>query len=141
MAKVPIVAETISPARLILNTENVGLTPEQFFRLCGDNPELRLELTAQKEIIIMPPAGSESGGTNFNIAAQLAEWIKRDRTGKGFDSSAGFTLPNAPSGLRTSPGSAGTGGKLSQSTNERSLRRSAPTSLWKSAQRRTSCAN
>lgn len=94
MARVPIAVETVSPARVILNAENVGLTPEQFFRLCSDNPELRLELTAQKEIVIMPPAGSESGGTNFNIAAQLAEWIKRDRTGKGFDSSAGFTLPD-----------------------------------------------
>ena len=80
---------------LLLNVAAVGLTPDQFYRLCSDNPELRLELTAQKEIVIMPPACSESGAWNFNVNAQLAEWIKKDGRGIGFDSSAGFTLPNA----------------------------------------------
>ena len=79
---------------LLLNVESVGLTPEQFYRLCSDNPELRLELTARKEIVIMPPACSESGAWNFNVNTQLGEWIKKDGRGIGFDSSAGFTLPN-----------------------------------------------
>jgi Uma2 family endonuclease len=88
-------AETLNPcAELRLNVESVGLTPDQFYRLCGDNPELRLELTARKEIVIMPPAGSESGAWNFNVNTQLGEWIKKDGRGIGFDSSAGFTLPN-----------------------------------------------
>jgi Uma2 family endonuclease len=94
MAKQPLTVETVNPTRIILNAESVDLTPEQFFRLCSDNPDLCLELTAQKEIVIMPPSGAESGGRNFDLAAQLSEWMKRDRTGKGFDSSAGFTLPN-----------------------------------------------
>ena len=88
-------AETLNPcAELRLNVESVGLTPDQFYRLCGDNPELRLELTARKEIVIMPPAGSESGAWNFNVNTQFGEWIKKDGKGIGFDSSAGFTLPN-----------------------------------------------
>jgi Uma2 family endonuclease len=88
-------AETLNPcAELRLNVESVGLTPDQFYRLCGDNPELRLELTARKEIVIMPPAGSESGAWNFNVNGQLGEWIRKDGRGIGFDSSAGFTLPN-----------------------------------------------
>ena len=32
---------------MVLNLQSVGLSPEQFFRLCGDNPELRMELTAR----------------------------------------------------------------------------------------------
>ncbi len=44
----------------MINVESVGLSPEQFFRLCGDNPELRLELTAQKEIIVMLWSASHS---------------------------------------------------------------------------------
>lgn len=95
MGEVILHADTINPnMELLLNVESVGLTPDQFYRLCSDNPELRLELTARKEIVIMPPAGSESGAWNFNVNAQLAEWIKKDGRGIGFDSSAGFTLPN-----------------------------------------------
>jgi Uma2 family endonuclease len=53
MAKVPLTADPIKTAKFVLNTESVGLSPEQFFRLCRDNPELRLELTAQKQISVM----------------------------------------------------------------------------------------
>src|SRR5437773_2849280 len=42
----------------------------------------------------MPPAGSEGSSWNFDITGQLAVWAKRDKTGIGFDSSGGFTLPN-----------------------------------------------
>ena len=95
MGNVILQSETMKPSmNLLLNVESVGLTPDQFYRLCSDNPELRLELTARKEIVIMPPAGPESGAWNFNVNTQLGEWIKKDGRGIGFDSSAGFTLPN-----------------------------------------------
>ena len=55
MAKIPLTINHVKTGKFILNVESVGLSPEQFFRLCGDNPELRLELTAQKEIIVMNP--------------------------------------------------------------------------------------
>lgn len=42
----------------------------------------------------MPPAFSDTGNRNFNIAAHLWVWAEKDGTGLGFDSSAGFTLPN-----------------------------------------------
>ncbi len=47
MAKVPLTADPIKTAKFMLNTESVGLSPEQFFRLCRDNPELRLEVAAR----------------------------------------------------------------------------------------------
>jgi Uma2 family endonuclease len=87
--------EPRSPSlKVVLNAENVGLTPEQFYRLCGDNPELRIELTAQKEIIIMSPTGSKTGWRCAEILRQLANWAKDDGTGLVFDSNTGFTLPN-----------------------------------------------
>ncbi|MEH2144883.1 Uma2 family endonuclease [Nostoc sp.] len=72
----------------------VQMTNEQFYEFCQANGDLRIERTANGEVIIMPPAFSDTGNRNFNIAAQLGYWTEQDGTGIGFDSSAGFTLPN-----------------------------------------------
>jgi Uma2 family endonuclease len=72
----------------------VKMTQAQFYEFCQANQELRIERTAQGEVIIMPPAFSDTGNRNFNIAAQLGVWTEQNGAGIGFDSSAGFTLPN-----------------------------------------------
>ncbi|MEJ6484337.1 Uma2 family endonuclease [Nostoc punctiforme UO1] len=72
----------------------VQMTNEQFYEFCQANGDLRIERTANGEVIIMPPAFSDTGNRNFNIAAQLGYWTEQDGSGIGFDSSAGFTLPN-----------------------------------------------
>ena len=72
----------------------VQMTNEQFYEFCQANGDLRIERTANGEVIIMPPAFSDTGNRNFNIAAQLGYWTEQDGTGIGFDSSTGFTLPN-----------------------------------------------
>ncbi|NEO46657.1 MAG: Uma2 family endonuclease, partial [Moorea sp. SIO4A3] len=47
---------------LILNlAPTIKLTDEQFFQLCQDNRDLRLESTSKGELIIMPPTGWKSG--------------------------------------------------------------------------------
>ena len=48
---------------VLLNVSHAKLTvtPESFDQLCMDNPDLRLELTKDRELIIMPPTGGESG--------------------------------------------------------------------------------
>ncbi|MBX7175065.1 MAG: Uma2 family endonuclease [Pyrinomonadaceae bacterium] len=71
-----------------------GINYEQFYEFCQDNPELRIEMTRKGEIIVMPPTFSETGGKNFNLIAEFAIWAKENGTGKGFDSSTGFVLPN-----------------------------------------------
>lgn len=95
---------------LLIQTESVPLTvnfpslvqmtDEQFYEFCQANRDLRIERTARGEVIIMPPAFSDTGNRNFNIAAQLWNWTEQDGTGIGFDSSAGFTLS---SGATRSP--------------------------------------
>lgn len=94
MARVPQHIESKHPFRFALNAESVGITPEKFFRLCADNPELRLELTARKEIVIMPPSGGESSWKTGECFGQLRDWAKRDGTGMALESSAGYILPN-----------------------------------------------
>jgi len=70
------------------------MTHEQFYEFCLANRDLRIERTASGEVVIMPPAFSDTGNRNFNLAVQLGSWADQDGTGFGFDSSAGFTLPN-----------------------------------------------
>jgi Uma2 family endonuclease len=70
------------------------MTEEQFSEFCLANRDLRIERTASGEVIVMSPAFSDTGNRNFNIAVQLGSWAERNGTGLGFDSSAGFTLPN-----------------------------------------------
>ena len=83
--------------------EKFKITPEQFDRLAEVNEDKRMELTAEGELIIMPPTGGTAGWKNFNISAQLYNWTEKDGTGIGFDSSTEFTLPD---GSRRSPDAA-----------------------------------
>ena len=72
----------------------IDITDEQFFAFCQQNRDYRIERSANGEIIIMPPTGSETGNRNFDLIIQLGIWTRQNGTGIGFDSSAGFTLPN-----------------------------------------------
>ena len=42
----------------------------------------------------MELTGSETGNFNSEISTEVNLWNRRERTGKTFDSSTGFTLPN-----------------------------------------------
>jgi Uma2 family endonuclease len=81
----------------------VELTDEQFFELCQLNSDVRLERTAEGDIVVMPPTGGETSNRNLGISGQLYNWTKRDGSGAAFDSSAGFKLP---SGADRSPDAA-----------------------------------
>ncbi len=70
------------------------LTHREFEQLCQDNPQMRLELTANGEVIVMVPAGWESSERNGDLVIQIGNWNRQAKLGKVFDSSGGFTLPN-----------------------------------------------
>ena len=57
------------------------------------NPESRLELTAQGDLIVMPPESSWSGHRNAKISQYLGMWADQ-HGGYEFGSSAGFILPD-----------------------------------------------
>lgn len=73
---------------------NLKLTDEEFAQIVAVNQELRLELTAKGELIIMSPTGGETGNRNFDLLGQLWFWNSQNNLGKAFDSSTGFKLPN-----------------------------------------------
>jgi len=72
----------------------VELTDERLYELSQANRELRLERTAEGELVIMSPTGGQTSRRNAQIIYSLSEWANRDRTGVVFDSSGGFKLPN-----------------------------------------------
>jgi len=76
------------------------MNDEDFTKLCQLNRDLRIERTGEGDLIIIPPTGGETGRRSFSLTVLFGEWVERDGTGIGFDSSTGFTLP---SGAKRSP--------------------------------------
>ena len=94
MGRPPLMEEQDKANCIALNLENVALTSDQFFQLCCDNRDLRFELTAQKELLVMPLPGPETSHRNALIITELSTWARKDRSGITFDSACRFILPN-----------------------------------------------
>ena len=86
--------EWMPPFSLDFTKRPKKLSNEEFFRLCQNNRDLRIERNKFGGIEIMAPAFSETGHQNFKLNAKFGIWVEKDGTGIGFDSSTGFTLPN-----------------------------------------------
>ena len=72
----------------------IPMTEDLFIAFCAQNSDMRIELTAEGVLEIMPPTFSITGSRNISISSQLHVWSEMDGRGVAFDSSAGFTLPN-----------------------------------------------
>lgn len=70
------------------------ITDEEFLELCRNNADLRMEMSKEGDLIIMPPTGGITSGINFSLVVRLGVWAEKDGTGKGFESNALFVLPN-----------------------------------------------
>ena len=82
----------VNPQPLLLDVSHTTLTvtPEQFDRLCIDNPDLRLELTPNLELMVMAPTGGESGKRNSKLNLRIGIWNEQTELGEVFDSSTGY---------------------------------------------------
>ena len=89
---------------LLLDVRHVALkvSPEQFDQLCLDNPDSRLELTKDGELIVMSPAGGDSSRQNLDLAVEVALWNRQTKRGQAFDSSCGYDF-TAMGGGKLSP--------------------------------------
>ena len=71
----------------------IALSESQFFTLCQQNPDLKIERSCQGELIIMPPTGGETGRKNAELIADFIIWNRQSKLGIVFDSSTCFRLP------------------------------------------------
>ena len=85
---------------LLLDVTNAKLTitPEYFDQLCIDNPDLRLELTKDGELIVMAPAGGETSKKNSRLNLLVGIWNEQTELGEIFDSSGGYDFTALGSG-------------------------------------------
>jgi len=70
------------------------MADEEFATLCSQHPDLFFEMTAEGELIVMPPNYSLTGARHRAILTQLDRWSQQDRRGIVTDAAAGFVLPN-----------------------------------------------
>jgi Uma2 family endonuclease len=84
--------QSLEAKPVFLNVADLKLriTLEEFERLCQLNRDLRLELTKDGELIVMPPTGGETGKRNINIATDVVIWNRQTGLGEAFDSSTGY---------------------------------------------------
>jgi Uma2 family endonuclease len=81
------------------------MTDDEFAELCSEHPDLFFEMSAEGELIIMPPNYSITGMRHSEILEQLKSWTRRDGRGAVTDAAAGFVLPD---GARRAPDAAWT---------------------------------
>ncbi|MEP0886298.1 Uma2 family endonuclease [Trichocoleus sp. ST-U3] len=95
MVQTPTSAEPETLSIELPKTIGLYVTQEQFAALAAANRDLRLERTAQGELIVNPPTGWETGRRNWSISGELYLWWRNaGEPGEAFDSSTGFILPN-----------------------------------------------
>lgn len=96
-------ANETPPLVLRLTPTMRQISDREFSEFCHLNRELRIERTAEGDLVIMPPTGGGTGRRNSRLNQRLANWAEADGTGTTFDSSTGFSLP---SGAKRSPDAA-----------------------------------
>jgi Uma2 family endonuclease len=90
IATTPTTQIDIQPLLLDVTNTTLTVTPEQFDRLCINNPDLRLELTPDRELIVMVPTLPISGKRNGDLSGQVWYWNRQTNLGEAFDSSTGY---------------------------------------------------
>ncbi len=71
-----------------------SMTDDEYFEFCALNRRVRIERTAEGEIIIMPPAGFETEDRNVDLVTQLRNWARKDGRGRALGSNTEFFLPS-----------------------------------------------
>ena len=83
-----------SGERAEASEEPEAFTPNDLKQFVQSHPDLRVELTREGELIIMPATFPKSGRRNAKLTARLENWSEAAGLGETFDSSTLFTLPN-----------------------------------------------
>jgi Uma2 family endonuclease len=92
-ATLPLALDLATLERVIVRP-GPEFTEDDFFEFCQEHSLLRIERNSEGDVIIMAPAGLESGFIELEVAAQLREWAKKDGRGIVAGATAGITLPD-----------------------------------------------
>jgi Uma2 family endonuclease len=98
-ATAPVSLVDTQPLLLDVSTTTLTVTPEQFISLCLKNPDLRLELTPNRELIVMVPTLPISGKRNGDLSGQVWYWNRQTNLGEAFDSSTGYDFTALEGGM------------------------------------------
>jgi Uma2 family endonuclease len=99
VATVPTLPVNTQPLLLDISTTTLTVTPEQFVSLCLQNPDLRLELNPNRELIVMVPTLPISGKRNGDLSGQVWYWNRQTELGEAFDSSTGYDFTAVEGGM------------------------------------------
>ena len=72
-----------------------AMTEEEFFHLCQENKQLRIERNHLGQIIIMSPTGFNTSVYNSKLIYLLNAWNYQDKKGIVTESNGGFRLPDS----------------------------------------------
>lgn len=70
------------------------LDDEEFLRFCAANESLRIERTAEGDLIVMTPAGTRTGNKEGYIFRELDFWVEREKRGIALNSNIGVAFPD-----------------------------------------------
>ena len=76
------------------------MTDEEFVEFCAQYPDYFIEVSAEGDIVIMPPSDFLTSEQIGEIFWQLSSWSRANHGGRMSESSGGFVLPN---GARRAP--------------------------------------
>ncbi len=72
-----------------------AMTGKEFFHFCLGNKDIQIERDENGQMLVMPTEGLLASSLQSTIGVFLTIWnIINTESGKVFDSSAGFTLPD-----------------------------------------------
>ncbi len=71
-----------------------NMTDTEFLHFCEQNKHLPIERDENHQILFMPPVTSEFSEKNSSLNGYLFIWNLKLKSGRTFDSSAGFYLPD-----------------------------------------------
>jgi Uma2 family endonuclease len=91
-----VIEEAYLPATLTASL----MTDEEFVEFCAQYPDYFIEMSAEGEILIMPPSDFLTSAQVGEMFLQLSLWSRAGKRGWVTESSGGFVLPN---GARRAP--------------------------------------
>ena len=92
MAVKPVSSKSDYPYVVMRLGSVLELTADTFFDLAQANQDLRMELSAGGDLIVMPPAGGNTSNRNAKLTARFIVWNEQHNRGEVFDSSGGFHM-------------------------------------------------